>query len=1118
MPAGLAVIRRLAQTGRLRQVVVVGLGTNYLVTTNQLNELLRLLGPHRKLVLINTYVPGQWSKQVNATEAAFARKHPGVVLADWYDTIRNRLGLLWPDHIHPMIGGTKVYAHLVYQAVQATGAAPKLDRNGSLLDDKEAPACRSHCLRPGGMRSLSGGVSMDKRLLALPAAAGLVVSAITGTAGAATTHQAGRAADRPVPSASAPSTYDSRASAQPLHRTSAQAAAVRSMLRPLGRGARITYDPLFATPRELLRYGGYLTGPTSGSAVSVARSWISAHRAAFGLTAASVRGLVVSRDYVNPTSRTHVITFTQVFGGLQAVFGGRLNVAVTRDGRILNFTGSPRPSASLAARPRLSMAGAVGTVARRQAPRTPYQAAVTGRTGKWTRFARGPFGAPQYARPAAFPTTAGVRPAYEVIFTKSTSDMVDSVVDAVTGKILYRQSLTAGYTDIGTNSTDPGTSASGASQAAVSRHKTPAAAPAKSPGPAGLAFPYYPGAPAAPDQVLESFTGDATASPAGWLNPPVNGEFTTQGNNVDDHENWLATRPEPNPFRPTSSTGQFLFPFLNNWGNTNCADASYEQDVSQATTNLFYQHNRIHDEYYGYGFTESAGNFQNNDFGRGGIGGDAVQGDVQAGIQANPPNLDNANFSTPPDGLPGITNMFLWETIPGAFIAPCVDGDNDVSVIQHEYTHGMTNRMVGGGEALSGEQAGAMGEGWSDWYALNHLFNAGLETQPVEGIYVTANSVRGIRNYSYADSPLNYGDLGYDIVGNEVHADGEIWTATLWQLRQALVSKYGTKPGAHRAALLFTAALPDTPPAPSMLDARDGILTADQDLFGGRDIGMIWSAFANRGMGSQAGSQGSTDPDPLPSFSSPTTHDNGRLTLAVVTPAGKPLTGVNVFAGDYEARVTPAAVTAGRNATASLNMVPGSYDITLQAPGWGSRTITGIAITAGATTTRTVTIQPNLASATNGATIAASSGDDGTNLPANLIDDTEATAWGNTKTATAQDQSGSVTVALSPALDTASTLISTIRLGAFTGIGLPRFGAIKDYTIEVSDDGTNWTTVANGTVSAPPPRPVAPELNYQTITLASPVHANFVRLDVTHSQGPVTELSAAELQVFAGTP
>ena len=180
--------------------------------------------------------------------------------------------------------------------------------------------------------------------------------------------------------------------------------------------------------------------------------------------------------------------------------------------------------------------------------------------------------------------------------------------------------------------------------------------------------------------------------------------------------------------------------------------------------------------------------------------------------------------------------------------------------------------------------------------------------------------------------------------------------------------------------------------------------------------------------------------------------------------------------------------------------------------------MTGLTITAGAITGKVVTIQQNLASATNGATIAASTGDDGTNHATGLIDDTEGTAWGNTRTSTPQDQTGSVTVALSPALDTTSTLISTIRLGAYPGIGLPRFGAVKNYAIEVSDDGTNRTTAATGTVKSAPPRPVAPELNYQTVTLATPVHANFVRLDVTDSQGPVTELSAGDLQVFAGTP
>ena len=124
MPAGLAIVRSLADSGRLRPVVVIGLGTNYIVTASQLRQLMQIIGPHRKLVLINTYVPDGWSKEVNATMAAFIRRHPTIVLADWFDTIRHRTYLLWPDQVHPQMPGTVVYARMVYRAVQATRKIP----------------------------------------------------------------------------------------------------------------------------------------------------------------------------------------------------------------------------------------------------------------------------------------------------------------------------------------------------------------------------------------------------------------------------------------------------------------------------------------------------------------------------------------------------------------------------------------------------------------------------------------------------------------------------------------------------------------------------------------------------------------------------------------------------------------------------------------------------------------------------------------------------------------------------------------------------------------------------------------------------------------------------------
>ena len=46
-----------------------------------------------------------------------------------------------------------------------------------------------------------------------------------------------------------------------------------------------------------------------------------------------------------------------------------------------------------------------------------------------------------------------------------------------------------------------------------------------------------------------------------------------------------------------------------------------------------------------------------------------------------------------------------------------------------------------------------------------------------------------IRDYAINKNPLNYSDYGFDTTGAEVHADGEIWNGTQWQVRQALVEE-----------------------------------------------------------------------------------------------------------------------------------------------------------------------------------------------------------------------------------------------------------------------------------------------------------------------------------------
>jgi peptidoglycan/LPS O-acetylase OafA/YrhL len=124
MSAGLAVVQELADAGLLRSVVVLDLGTNGTVTTSQIRRLLAIIGPHRALVLVNTFDPRPWQYGDNRVLAAAARKHDNVVLANWFATIEHRTGLLWDDDVHPRPPGATLYARMVATAVQATRSRP----------------------------------------------------------------------------------------------------------------------------------------------------------------------------------------------------------------------------------------------------------------------------------------------------------------------------------------------------------------------------------------------------------------------------------------------------------------------------------------------------------------------------------------------------------------------------------------------------------------------------------------------------------------------------------------------------------------------------------------------------------------------------------------------------------------------------------------------------------------------------------------------------------------------------------------------------------------------------------------------------------------------------------
>ena len=166
----------------------------------------------------------------------------------------------------------------------------------------------------------------------------------------------------------------------------------------------------------------------------------------------------------------------------------------------------------------------------------------------------------------------------------------------------------------------------------------------------------------------------------------------TRGNNVDAHTDLDANNLADTP-RPQGSPIR-VFDFALDLTQ---APSTLPQRRGDAVFSIW--NNCIHDRYYELGFTEAAGNFQNNNFGRGGIGNDAVQADAQDGSGTN-----NANFSTPPDGSPGRMQMYVF-TGP----TPDRDGDFDAEIVIHEYTHGLSNRLVGGGVGISALQTARHG-------------------------------------------------------------------------------------------------------------------------------------------------------------------------------------------------------------------------------------------------------------------------------------------------------------------------------------------------------------------------------------------------------------------------
>lgn len=643
-----------------------------------------------------------------------------------------------------------------------------------------------------------------------------------------------------------------------------------------------TEDNSFGTGVEIVGVAdakSSLAPASDASRESALRGFLEQNAVAYGLTGAEAASLIKFADYANPAGNLSWVGLRQEINGLP-VFQGELLAAFSPSGALARTSGNLAPgldpsllTAAAVLTPAQAVAAGSATIGH-PAPAARFAALASEDAGRIQYVTGGPYVRNTRTELIYFPLEPGVGALAYAMTLWENVNAYSLLVDAADGALLWRKNITQDQTQSVTYSVYTGVS------------PTPFAPSTALPGSGTQSA-----------QVARTsvtlISDDSDASPLGWI---TDGGNATIGNNVTcGLDLALPNGVDGNVTAPTLRNFTFDYnpaPGLGGAaGSTSPGDAAYRNGV---VTNLFFWTNRYHDATYKLGFTEAARNFQTNNFNRnpGGSttaainGSDAVSAEAQDSSGSN-----NANFATPADGSPGRMQMYLFNST-----SPARDGSLDADVHIHEMTHGLSNRLHNNGTGLTSQQAGGLGEGWSDFYARCLLSRADEDVTGLfpSGGYVTYelgtgfrdNHYYGIRAFPYAvksnvgangrpHNPLTFGVLDLTqinglsngaypsspligITANEVHNVGHFWCNTLLEMRARLIQRLGYAVGNQRALQIVTDAMKLEGINPTVVIARDQIIAADNAAYAGQDVPDIRTAFALRGVGAGASIAGAT--------------------------------------------------------------------------------------------------------------------------------------------------------------------------------------------------------------------------------------------------------------------
>jgi hypothetical protein len=168
-----------------------------------------------------------------------------------------------------------------------------------------------------------------------------------------------------------------------------------------------------------------------------------------------------------------------------------------------------------------------------------------------------------------------------------------------------------------------------------------------------------------------------------------------------------------------------------------------------------------------------------------------------------------------------------------------VDDAEDAEVTVHEYGHSVQDSQVPGfGTNL---ESGSIGEGFSDYLAVAVTsWATGVPTRTPEACVADWDSVSYTRTVPHCLRRLDGTKVYPTDVRNEVHADGEIWSRALWDVRTAL--------GDKKATTLIVEAQFDFAPDTSFRAAALATVASAAKLYGADAAAATRAAFTARGI------------------------------------------------------------------------------------------------------------------------------------------------------------------------------------------------------------------------------------------------------------------------------